>query len=207
MLLAFIGASLVLAVVPGPAVLFIVTRTVAQGRMAGLASVGGVALGNFGNAVGASIGLAAIFAVSAAAFAVIKLLGAGYLIYIGVKALRAPKLAASTDVKVPRIEVAKIFKEGFWVALLNPKTAIFFAAFLPQFLDAAAPTMTQSMALGGLFVLIAGCSDTVYVLLAATLAPAMGRVTRGAAIGRYLTGFIFIGLGLFTAFSGNRTAK
>jgi threonine/homoserine/homoserine lactone efflux protein len=206
MLLAFVLASLVLAVVPGPAVLFIVTRTLSQGRMAGLASVAGVALGNFGNAVGASIGLAAIFAVSAAAFAVVKILGAGYLIYLGIKALRGGKLAA-TDMQVPRVQVARIFKEGFWVALLNPKTAIFFAAFLPQFLDAAAPTMAQSMVLGGLFVLIAGCSDTVYVLLAATLAPAMGRVTRGAAIGRYLSGAIFIGLGLFTAFSGNRTAK
>lgn len=205
-LLAFAGASLVLAVSPGPAVLFIVTRTLSQGRIAGLASVAGVALGNLGNAVGASIGLAAIFAVSSAAFAVVKLLGAGYLIYLGLKSLRSAKLATG-NTNVPRVEVARIFRDGFWVALLNPKTAIFFAAFLPQFLDAAEPTVAQSIGLGSVFVLVAACSDTAYVFLASTLAPAMGRLKRGATVGRYLSASVFIGLGLFTAFSGNRAHK
>ena len=101
----------------------------------------------------------------------------------------------------------KIFKDGFWVALLNPKTAIFFAAFLPQFLQTSASTMSQSVVLGAAFVLIAMCTDTAYVLAAASVAPALGRLTRGAAMGRYLTAGVFIGLGLLTALSGNRATR
>jgi threonine/homoserine/homoserine lactone efflux protein len=206
MLLAFLAASFVLAATPGPGVLFIVTRTISQGRGAGLASVGGVALGNFGNALGASIGLAALFAISSTAFLVVKLAGACYLIYLGLTALRT-KPAGATPKDVPNVQIVKIFKDGFWVALLNPKTAIFFAAFLPQFLESSASTMSQSVGLGAAFVLIAMCTDTAYVLAAATVAPALGRITRGVALGRYLVASIFIGLGLLTAFSGNRATK
>ena len=129
-LAAFAAASVVLSVTPGPGVLYVVTRTLAQGRRAGLASVAGVALGNFGNAVGASIGLAALFAVSALAFTIVKWAGAAYLLWLGVQALRSPR--ATTD--APRLDAPRlgaIFRDGFLVALLNPKTALFFAAFLP----------------------------------------------------------------------------
>ena len=205
-LLAFLAASFVLAATPGPGVMFIVTRTISQGRGAGLASVGGVALGNFGNAVGASIGLAAIFAISSTAFLLVKMAGACYLIYLGLSALRNEP-AGCTPKDVPKTQIVKIFKEGFWVALLNPKTAIFFAAFLPQFIETSASTMSQSVGLGAAFVLIAMCTDTAYVLAAATVAPALARIARGATLGRYITGSVFIGLGLLTAFSGNRATK
>ena len=206
MLLAFLAASFVLAATPGPGVLFIVTRTMRQGRGAGLASVGGVAFGNFGNAVGASIGLATLFAISSAASLFVKMAGAFDLIYLGLTALRTRPAGAAPD-EVRDVPMFKIFKDGFWVALLNPKTAIFFAAFLPQFLQTSASTMSQSVVLGAAFVLIAMCTDTAYVLAAASVAPALGRLTRGAAMGRYLTAGVFIGLGLLTALSGNRATR
>src|SRR4051794_38018581 len=130
-LTAFAAASLVLSITPGPGVFYIVTRTLAQGRRAGLVSVLGVALGNLGNAIGASIGLAALFAVSTLALTVVKLAGAAYLVALGIKALRAGRTVPSGQpFTAPRY--ASIFREGLLVALLNPKTALFFAAFLPQ---------------------------------------------------------------------------
>jgi len=200
---AFFVASIVLAVTPGPGVFYIVTRSVMQGRKAGLASVAGVALGNFGNAMGASLGLAAIFAISSLAFAAVKYAGAGYLIYLGVQTLRAPNADATVLVVKPT-RVAKIFRDGFVVALLNPKTAIFFAAFLPQFMNPNGSAMLQSVMLGSLFVTIAAVTDTLYAVMAGTVAPKIANYRGVRAAGRYLTGTAFIGLGVFTALSGSK---
>jgi threonine/homoserine/homoserine lactone efflux protein len=202
---AFFIASLVLALTPGPAVIYVVTRTLAQGRRAGLASVGGVALGNLGNAAGAAIGLAALFAVSSLAFTIVKYAGAAYLVYLGVRALLAPSKVAAQD-GFGTTSHPRIFRDGFLVALLNPKTAIFFAAFLPQFMDPAGSTVLQSISLGVVFVLIATVTDCCYVLAASTIAPLLGRM-RGAGVGRYVTASTFIGLGIFTAMSGGRGSK
>ena len=205
-LIAFVIASVVLAVTPGPAVFYIVTRSLSQGRRAGLASVGGVALGNLGNSIGASVGLAALFAISSLAFWVVKYAGAAYLIYLGVKALRPPSgaLEAPRPVSSPP---ALIFRDGFIVALLNPKTTLFFSAFLPQFLDPHSSTIVQSVALGAAFVLIASVTDTTYALTASVIAPAIARAKGRRSMGRYLTASAFIGLGVFTAASGSRHAK
>jgi threonine/homoserine/homoserine lactone efflux protein len=202
MLGAFVLASLVLAVTPGPGVLYIVARTAAQGRRAGLASVAGVAAGNLGNAMGAALGLSALFAVSATAFAVVKWAGAVYLIWLGVQALRRPPTAGPSGRFEP-LRLVRIWRDGFVVALLNPKTALFFAAFLPQFIDPATPTAPQAVLLGGLFVLIAALTDCGYVLLAGRAARAVtGRLAqRAAQLGRYATAATFIGLGLYTATS------
>ena len=205
LLLAFLGASLVLAATPGPGVVFVVARTLSQGRSAGLSSVAGVALGNFANAVGASLGLAALFAISSAAFTLVKWAGAAYLVYIGLRTLLAKPAQTDDGVQFQKQALAKIFRDGFWVALLNPKTAIFFAAFLPQFLDAVSPSVAQSLMLGASFVLIAASTDTLYVLAAARVAPAMAGMLRNASIGRYLTATVFIGLGVFTALTGTRS--
>ena len=201
LLSAFVLASLVLAIIPGPAVLYIVTRSLVQGRRSGLISVVGVALGNLGNAIGASLGLAALFAVSSVAFTVVKYAGAAYLVYLGVQALRAtvPETRAEAP---PPVRLQRIFRDGFLVALLNPKTAVFFAAFLPQFMDPALPAIPQGVALGALFVGIAGITDTAYALAASTVAPVLTRTGRLRAAGRYLTGGTFIGLGVLTAFGG-----
>lgn len=204
---AFGLASLVLAATPGPGVVYIVTRTLAQGRRAGLASVAGVAFGNLGNALAASLGLAALLAVSALAFNLVKYAGAAYLLYLGIQALRAPLAAADEEGSLreaPRWP--RILREGFLVALLNPKTALFFAAFLPQFIDPAGSAMAQSVLLGSAFVAIAACTDTGYVLAAGAAAPAMGRLKRASSFGRYITAAIYIGLGVFTAASGPRSA-
>jgi threonine/homoserine/homoserine lactone efflux protein len=203
---AFVAASVILAVTPGPAVFYIVTRSVAHGRRSGLASVAGVALGNLGNAIGASLGLAALFAVSSLAFTVVKYLGALYLVWLGVQALRArPVGATAMEARVDPAAARRIFMDGFVVALLNPKTAIFFAAFLPQFVASPAAPVTQTIALGVIFVLVASFTDTLYALTAGTVRPWLRRASGMARAGRYVTAGAFIGLGLLTAVSGQRT--
>jgi len=194
---AFLIASFILAVTPGPGVLYIVTRSLTQGRRLGLASVAGVALGNLGNAVGASIGLAAVFAVSTLAFTVVKYLGAVYLLYLGVQAIRAPRTGDAAVAPAPA-SLGRIFRDGFVVALLNPKTAVFFAAFLPQFMNTETPAIVQSVTLGSIFVAIAALTDTAYALAAGALAPVLVRARGVRAAGRYLTGGAFIGLAVYT---------
>ncbi|MFN0040695.1 MAG: LysE family translocator [Burkholderiales bacterium] len=143
---AFLLASFVLAVTPGPGVLYIVTRSLVQGRRSGLVSVAGVALGDLGNAFAASVGLAALFAVSSLAFSVVRYAGALYLVFLGVQMLRTSPGANSATIPFV-VSITRVFRDGFVVALLNPKTTLFFAAFLPQFLTLSAPPMFQSMAL------------------------------------------------------------
>jgi len=202
---AFVVASTVLAITPGPAVLYIVTRSVSQGRLSGVASVAGVALGNIGNALGASLGLAALFALSSVAFTVVKYLGALYLVYLGVQAIRANGNAARAS--IPGMDTAtlrRVFIDGFFVALLNPKTALFFAAFLPQFVQGPHGAVAQTITLCVLFVLIAGTTDSIYALTAGTARRWLQRAKRLSAVGRYVTGGAFIGLGLLAAFSEHR---
>ena len=125
---AFVVASLVLAVSPGPGVLYIVTRSLAQGRRAGLLSVAGVAAGNLCNALAAAFGLAALFAVSSTAFAIVKYAGAAYLVVLGVKALLAGSRPAGPLEAATLPRRRSLLRDGFLVALLNPKTTLFFAA-------------------------------------------------------------------------------
>ncbi|MCC7019350.1 MAG: LysE family translocator [Ardenticatenales bacterium] len=212
---AFLLASLVLAVTPGPAVVFIVSRSLLQGRRVGLASVAGIALGNLGNMLGASIGLAALFAASSAAFTIVKYAGALYLVYVGVQTIRgapdeaadaSPASPASTSSSAPPPDVRRVVGDAFVVALFNPKTALFFAAFLPQFMRADVPALPQSIALGALFIAIAAGTDSAYAIAAGTLGPALARGggRRARAAGRWVAGGAFIGLGVFTAVMGGR---
>jgi len=207
LLAAFGLASLVLAATPGPGVLYIVTRTLAQGRRAGLASVAGVALGNLGNALGASLGLAALLAMSSLAFTVVKFAGAAYLLWLGINALRQTRRAAGappTHVDAPRHSPRVIMRDGFVVALLNPKTALFFAAFLPQFIAPTSSAVLQSAGFGAAFVAIAACTDTAYVLAAGAAAPALGTFGKARAFGGYASALVYLGLGLFTALTDPR---
>lgn len=206
LLSAFLIASFILAITPGPGVFYIVTRSLLQGRRHGLASVAGVALGNLGNAFGASIGLAALFAVSSLAFTVVKYAGALYLVYLGIQTLGSAAPSRSTATPEPA-RLGRIFRDGFLVALLNPKTAVFFAAFLPQFMSAESVGMAQSMTLGSIFVAIAAVTDTAYAFAAGAVAPLLGRVQGIRTLGRYLAGGAFIGLGLFTALTNSRSGK
>jgi threonine/homoserine/homoserine lactone efflux protein len=204
-LAAFIAAALVLAVTPGPGVIYIVTRTLAQGRGSGLASVAGVAIGNFGNAAAASIGLAAVLAASASAFELVKYLGAAYLFYLGVQALRSKPSGnggESTDAGNWQVLV-----QGFMVALLNPKTTLFFAAFLPQFMQPSAAPVLQALTLSAVFVALAAASDAGYVLIAAAVAPAL-RATPGVGwLGRYFSAAVYLSLSIYSAASGSRSPR
>lgn len=205
-LLGFLAAAFVLAVTPGPGVAYVVTRTLAQGKSAGLASVAGVALGNFGNAAGATLGLAALFAVSSAAFTVVKYAGAAYLLYLGLQALRQAG-PQPTESRTQPVRPARVLRDGFFVALLNPKTTLFFASFLPQFIDPSASPVRQSLALSGLFVALAALSDTTYVLLARAVAPVFRSTKAVARYGSYATACVYVSLGLYAALSGSRPAK
>jgi threonine/homoserine/homoserine lactone efflux protein len=206
LLSAFLVASLILAVTPGPGVFYIVTRSAAQGRRHGLASVAGVAMGNLGNAIGASVGLAALFAVSSVAFTVVKYAGALYLVYLGVQALRGSDPNGATRYAAPA-QLRRVFRDGLVVALLNPKTTIFFAAFLPQFMNTETASLVQSIALGSMFVAIAAITDSAYALSAARLGPVLGRAWRVRAMARYLSGGAFIGLALCTVLAASERAR
>ncbi len=202
---AFLLASFVLAVIPGPGVLYIATRSLVQGRQSGLVSVAGVALGNLGNAFAAAAGLAALFATSSLAFSVTRYAGALYLVYLGVQTFR-PSTVENSAAAPSAAPLRRVFRDGFVVALLNPKTTVFFAAFLPQFLSTNSQTVPQSMALGLLFVAIAAVTDSVCALAAGVATPAL-RDSVVRRIGRRLAGAVLIGLGVFAALVGARGAK
>jgi threonine/homoserine/homoserine lactone efflux protein len=208
-LLTFLAACSLLAVTPGPGVIYIVTRTLSQGRAAGASSVAGVACGNMLNATGAAVGLATLFAVSSLAFTLVKFTGAAYLIWLGIKLLRegANSDAAAAPIVV-KAHIGRVFRDGVLVALLNPKTTIFFAAFLPQFMQPDAPALPQALLLGAIFVVVAATSDLVYVTLASWLAPRFaGGAARAGRYGRYASGGALIALGVASALAEPRGAK
>jgi threonine/homoserine/homoserine lactone efflux protein len=195
----FLVASFILAITPGPGVIYVVTHTLRQGRRAGLASVLGIALGNFANAAAASLGLAALLATSASALTILKLAGAAYLVFLGVRAFLAHPTAVEPATRGhARI---RIFADGFIVALLNPKTALFFAALLPQFIDPAQSLIDQSLMLGGVFVSIAACTDSIYVMAAAALSRTLSASSAVQSLSRYLSAATFIALGVYAAFA------
>jgi threonine/homoserine/homoserine lactone efflux protein len=205
-LFAFVLASVILAIVPGPAVIYLMTQTLSRGRRAGLASVGGVALGNLMNAAVASFGLAAILATSATAFSVIKFAGAGYLLFLGIRALRNRETPLSQSPRAER-RPRQLWRDGMMVAFLNPKTALFFAALLPQFVDPAARApLTQNLLLGSVFVAVALCTDTLYVLTASGLRSAVVRRSVWGRLGRYLSAATFFALGIYAAIASPRSA-
>jgi threonine/homoserine/homoserine lactone efflux protein len=203
---AFLVASFILAITPGPGVVYIVSRTLSQGRIAGLASVCGIATGNLGNAAAASLGIAALLAASASAFAVIKLAGAAYLIFLGLKALRS-KSPASANERAPGVSKTLVFRDGFFVALLNPKTMLFFAALLPQFMSSNTASIGESLSLSVVFVSIAICTDTLYVLTASKLSATIARRSGWQRYGRLASAATFFGLGLYAALASPRAAK
>jgi threonine/homoserine/homoserine lactone efflux protein len=200
----FLGASLALLLVPGPAVLYITARSANQGRLAGLVSVLAIETANFLQAVAATLGLSAILLSSALAFDVVKYLGAAYLIYLGVrKLLIREEETANGDVKPESL--SRIYWQGFAINLLNPKTALFYFAFLPQFVDPARGNVTaQTLLLGAIFVGMAFITDSLYALLASSLAERL-RGNRNYQKGqRYFAGLVYVGLGITTALTGSK---
>jgi threonine/homoserine/homoserine lactone efflux protein len=205
LLAGFVAAALVILLIPGPAVLYLVTRSIAQGRRAGFVSVVGLSTGALVHVLAATAGLSAILVASATAFNVVKLLGAAYLIYLGIRALLAARRETidSSAIEPPR-STSRIFTDGIIVSLFNPKIGVFFLAFLPQFVDpAAGPVWQQVLFLGLLYVGMALITDGLYVLLASGLRQWLGGVVRGP-VPQYASGAIYIGLGLGTALSGRK---
>lgn len=198
----FIGATLALLLVPGPAVLYITARSASQGRMAGLVSVLAIETANFLQAVAAALGLSAILLSSALAFDIVKYVGAAYLIYLGIRKLLTREYLAEEE-QVRRESLSRIYWQGFLVNILNPKTALFFFAFLPQFVNPEKGNVTtQSLILGAIFVGLAIITDSMYALLASSLAGRLKGNRNFQKGQRYFAGLVYIGLGITTALTG-----
>jgi threonine/homoserine/homoserine lactone efflux protein len=207
--LLFAAASLAFLAIPGPSVFYIVTRSLAQGRRAGVTSMLGVQVGGLVHVVAAAFGVSALIASSATAFTIVKYAGAAYLILIGIRKLlsRGEEDAEEPEPRGPA-PGRRLFWQGVVVNVLNPKTALFFLAFLPQFVNpSAGPVAPQMLVLGTLLVGLGVMSDGTYALVAA----GAGRKLRETAAARRrldrLSGGVFVGLGLVAALAGEPRHK
>lgn len=200
----FAAAVVIFAAVPGPAVFYVVTRSIGQGRRAGGVSAGAVAAGNLVHVAAATVGLSALLASSAVAFSVVKYVGAAFLIYLGVRTLLSREHAGPVGEPVPQ-PLSRVFREGMVVAVLNPKTALFFLAFLPQFVDPVRGSATAQLAvLGILLVLITVVSDFCYAMVSSSAGAWLRARTRLLYRSRFVTGGAFITLGVTAAVAGDR---
>ena len=203
----FFLAAIVLLVIPGPAVVYIVTRSIDQGFKAGIVSVLGIAAGSVLHVLAAALGLSAILVSSALAFSVVKYAGAAYLVYLGIRKLlerdgRLPNASSQPD------SLRRIFLQGAIVNLLNPKSALFMFAFLPQFVDVSKGNVSGQLAfLGTCFIVLAVVSDGAYAVLAGSVRGWLRRHTQFLTVQRYLTGTVYILLGAVTAVSGSSQSK
>src|SRR3981081_574348 len=204
-LILFITGAAILLVVPGPAVTYVVSRSVGHGRAAGLVSVMGIVAGTLCHVVAAALGISALLASSAVAFQFVKYLGAAYLVYLGIKTLRRND-GQLLEAHTAETSLIRIFGQGLLVNLLNPKTALFFLAFLPQFVDPARGHVTlQILQLGILFALMGWCTDSIWALAAGTVAERIRGSLRLRRAQRSVSGGALIALGIASAFSGSRS--
>jgi threonine/homoserine/homoserine lactone efflux protein len=196
----FVASALLLLVVPGPAVLYIIGRSMHQGRCAGLISVLGICTGTMCHVVAAAIGLTAALRASPVAFSTVRYAGAAYLAYLGLHAIRNGEPHDGGSPAQSKSTPMQIFRDGVLVNVLNPKTALFFLAFLPQFVDQTRGTITgQVLLLGGLFVFLSLVSDSAYAFLAGTLGECLQRHSQFRRAMPYMTGGIFLTLGVLAA--------
>ncbi len=198
----FLLAALGLLLVPGPAVIYIVTRSAAHGRRAGFASVLGVEIAGLIHAMAAALGLSALLLTSALAFQFVKYAGAAYLVYLGVRTLFSRDEGNAQPVPA-QANLTQLFARGLVVNLLNPKTALFFYAFLPQFVDPLKGAVQgQIFLLGLLFVSLATCTDGMYSLLASSVGRLLFRTSRIRSVRRYVSAGIYMALGVAAAVTG-----
>lgn len=197
-LISFAVASVALLVIPGPAVIYIVNRSVADGRQIGLAAVVGLELGTFMHVLAATVGLSAILATSENAFNVVKYLGASYLVLIGLRTLTRKPEAISTSAS--SMTQSQAFRQGFIINTLNPKIALFFLSFLPQFIDPnISSNAQQSLILGSVFVLCGFVIDGIYALTASSLREVLVKGKALPFIQQYVAGVVFVLLGAAAA--------
>jgi len=202
----FVTSALVLLVVPGPAVLFAVSRSLAEGRRVGLVSVLGLTSGAALQLVCSILGVTALLQTSAIAFDLLRYAGAAYLILLGVRRLATRPAPVRLD-EARRARLGRAYVDGFVVNSLNPKSALFFLAFLPQFVDPARGSVELQMAIfGSIFLSLALVSDGLYAFLAGSLAgPLRRRQVAAGRVARFGVGGVYLGLGVAAALSGART--
>ena len=198
----FLAAALILLLTPGPAVLYIVARSLDQGRLAGLVSVLGIEAGNFVHVRPSRWDYPLFSCLPPWLFPIVKILGAAYLVYLGLRRIWTRESIFQPD-GTERRSRPGIFRQAVAVAVLNPKTAIFFLAFLPQFVDASKGSVPlQLFALGCLFVLMAVCTDGLYALAAGSAGRWLKQAPFFVQTERYIIGSVYIGLGIFAALAG-----
>jgi threonine/homoserine/homoserine lactone efflux protein len=208
----FAVAAITLLVIPGPSVLYIVTRSVDQGRAAGLASVGGIHVGTLVHVAAAAFGLSALLVSSATAYNAVRWIGAAYLVWLGVRRLLAREEDAAAIAGggsgARRQGLRRVFAQGVVVNVLNPKTALFFFAFLPQFVDTSRGSVPfQVVVFGVAFVLLGLVSDGAYAVAASAGARWLRRRPGVARTSRLVSGGVLISLGVTTALAGSRSSK
>jgi threonine/homoserine/homoserine lactone efflux protein len=203
----FAAAALALLVVPGPAVIYITTRSIDQGRAAGFASVLGIATGTLVHTAAAAVGLSALLASSAVAFGIVKYVGAAYLVFLGLRRILVAE-PVGEDLVIPSRSLRRIYGQGVLVNVLNPKTALFVFAFLPQFVDPTrGPVPLQIVLLGSLLAVMGIVSDGAYALLASRLRGWLRRSERFAVMQRYVSGGVLVTLGVAAAVTGARSGS
>ncbi|MFL6110921.1 MAG: LysE family translocator [Catenulispora sp.] len=201
-LLLVSAAALVFALVPGPAVIYVITRSVDQNRRAGIVSGLGVGTGNQVLVITAGFGLSALLASSLLAYNVIRFVGAAYLVYLGVRRLLDKSVPTALGALEPE-PLKRIYNQGFLVGLLNPKAALFFLSFLPQFVNRGHGHIAlQILVLGTLVVAITFASDCGYAALAGGIAQSVLRKPSLVRRQQLVAGCVYIGLGLVAAFTG-----
>ena len=196
-LLLFAGSVATLVLIPGPNLMYIVTRSVEAGRRAGLASIFGIEMGTMVHVAAAAFGLSALLASSAVAFEIVKYVGVAYLVYLGIRALRSGK---APEAQVAPAGMRRTVAEGMLVNVLNPKVSLFFLAFLPQFVDPGkGSAATQILVLGLVFIAIAATLDLLFVLAANLVGKRLG----GDGTQRFAGG-VYLALAALAAATGGR---
>jgi threonine/homoserine/homoserine lactone efflux protein len=195
----FLATAIVLLLIPGPAVLYVVTRSIEMGRSGGLASVAGITTGTVAYVTLAAVGLSSLILASTAAFDAVKYVGAAYLFVLGVRRLLGRGLEEPDEDAVPRTRL-RAYTQGVFVNLTNPKTIVFIFAFLPQFVDPDAQDPgLQVLALGLTFALLGFLSDSMWALAAGTVADRLRGSSAIAWVQRWVGGGVLVGLGLLSA--------
>ncbi|MEN9515650.1 MAG: LysE family translocator [Burkholderiales bacterium] len=202
---AFLLAAVVLAITPGPGIAYVVARTVAGGRTEGLASCVGTAIGGLVHVLAAAAGLSLIIAQSATAFSVIKYLGATYLVYLGIRILRSKPQDLAESEALSALGAKRAFRDGMVVEALNVKTAMFFLAFLPQFVNGAELILPQVMLLGSICVLLNTLADVLAVFAADRLLDTGIAHAARARLMLSVSGITMIGLGVLLALTRRHT--
>lgn len=198
----FISVTLILVFVPGPNTLYIIARSIQQGRRAGVVSSFGVQVGSIVHIACAAFGLSALLLSSALAFSVVRYAGAAYLIYLGIRTLLT-KEKMEHPREVRRASLSRVFYQGVVVNLLNPKTALFFFAFLPQFVDAARGGVAmQIVSLGAILVILGTLSDMAYALASGSIGNWLRGNLKFLRAQRVFAGSVYLGLGAATALGG-----